>query len=139
MVKSYCVKEKKQTECVPGSEQYVKTKNGRTMMKCKCASCGITKAKFVKLQSTGSGIRRGGNVTPKPYCGAKILPKGRTRGTEDQCKNQLRYYGIKAIDPKLLDKWETNLQTNKNIKKIQKSQKAKDKRLKEKIKKLNLN
>ena len=35
MVKSYCVKEKKQTECVPGSERYVKTKNGRTMMKCK--------------------------------------------------------------------------------------------------------
>ena len=48
MVKSYCVKEKKQTECVPGSERYVITKNGRTMMKCQCASCGITKAKFVK-------------------------------------------------------------------------------------------
>ena len=48
MVKSYCVKEKKQTECVPGSERYVKTKNGRTIMKCTCASCGITKAKFVK-------------------------------------------------------------------------------------------
>ena len=47
MVKSYCVKEKKQTECVPGSEQYVKTKNGRNMMKCQCASCGIIKTKFV--------------------------------------------------------------------------------------------
>ena len=50
MVKSYCVKEKKQTECVPGSEQYVITKNGRTMIKCQCASCGIIKAKFVKNQ-----------------------------------------------------------------------------------------
>ena len=50
MVKSYCVKEKKQTECVPGSEQYVKAKNGRTMTKCKCASCGITETKFVKNQ-----------------------------------------------------------------------------------------
>ena len=58
MVKSFCVKEKKQTECVPGSERYVKTKNDRTMMKCTCASCGITKAKFVKSQATGSGIRR---------------------------------------------------------------------------------
>ena len=29
MVKSYCVKQKKQTECVPGSENYVKTKNNR--------------------------------------------------------------------------------------------------------------
>ena len=48
MVKSYCVKQKKQTECVQGSERYVKTKNGRTMMKCTSAECGITKAKFVK-------------------------------------------------------------------------------------------
>ena len=50
MVKSYCVKQKKQTECVPGSEHYVKAKNGRTMMKCTCAECGITKTKFVKNQ-----------------------------------------------------------------------------------------
>ena len=55
MVKSYCVKEKKQTEYVPGSERYVKTKNGRTMMKCTCASCGITKTKFVKNNKTKSG------------------------------------------------------------------------------------
>ena len=48
MVKSYCVKERKETECVPGSKHYVKTKNGRTLMACKCASCGITKTKFVK-------------------------------------------------------------------------------------------
>jgi len=48
MVKSYCVKQKKQTECVPGSERYVKAKNDRMMMKCKCAECGITKTKFVK-------------------------------------------------------------------------------------------
>ena len=46
-MKSYCVKQKKQTECVPGSEKIVTTKNGRKMMKCKCAECGITKAKFV--------------------------------------------------------------------------------------------
>ena len=50
MVKSYCVRQKKQTECVPGSEKYLKTKNGRNMMKCKCAECGITKTKFVKKQ-----------------------------------------------------------------------------------------
>ena len=48
MVKSYCVKQKKQTACVPGSEKYSITKNGRYMMKCKCAECGITKTKFVK-------------------------------------------------------------------------------------------
>ena len=48
MVKSYCVKEKRITECLPGSERYEKAKNGRLLMKCKCASCGITKTKFVK-------------------------------------------------------------------------------------------
>ena len=41
IVKSYFVKQKKQTECVPGSERFTKVKNGRTMMKCKCAECGI--------------------------------------------------------------------------------------------------
>ena len=56
MVKSYCVKQKKQTECVSGSERYVKAKNGRTMMKCTCSECGITKTKFVKSQTTGSGL-----------------------------------------------------------------------------------
>ena len=45
-----CWKQRKQTECVPGSEKIVTTKNGRKMMKCKCAECGITKTKFVKNQ-----------------------------------------------------------------------------------------
>ena len=48
MVKSYCVKPKKQTECVSGSEKYVKAKNGRIMLECKCSECGIIKTKFVK-------------------------------------------------------------------------------------------
>ena len=59
-MRSYCVKQKKQTECVPGSEKIVKTKNGRNMMKCKCAECGITKTKFVK-GSKGSGLLLGKN------------------------------------------------------------------------------
>ena len=49
-MKSYCVKQKKQTECVQGSEQYVKTKNGRNAMKCKCAECGITKFRLLREQ-----------------------------------------------------------------------------------------
>ncbi len=49
-MRSYCVKQKKkkQTECVSGSEQCVKTRNGRNAMKCKCVECGITKFRFVK-------------------------------------------------------------------------------------------
>ena len=54
-MKTYCVKQRKQTECVLGSETYVRTKNGRSMMKCKCAECGITKTKFVKGKA-GKGL-----------------------------------------------------------------------------------
>ena len=48
MVKSYCVKQRKQTKCVPDSARLVQANNGRLMMKCTCAECGITKTKFVK-------------------------------------------------------------------------------------------
>ena len=86
MVKSYCVREKKQTECVPGSEKYVKAKNGRNMMKCTCASCGITKTKFVKsgqagglfiqpyaLKKTRSTMRNIANEAPTFKAIGKIL------------------------------------------------------------------
>ena len=59
MVKSYCVKQKKQTDCVPGSGRLVKANNGRMMMKCICAECGITKTKFVKHTGNGLARRRG--------------------------------------------------------------------------------
>jgi len=54
-MKSYCIREKKITECVPNSERYEKAKNGRLMLKCQCMSCGITKSKFVK-NIQGDGI-----------------------------------------------------------------------------------
>ena len=55
-MKSYCVKQKKVTECVPGSERHEQAKNGRLMLKCTCAECGITKTKFVK--QAGNGVAR---------------------------------------------------------------------------------
>ena len=100
MVKSYCVKQKKQTECVEPSG-YKQAKNGRLMFFCTCVECGITKTKFVKSQSTG-----GGNVLSKPYskpyCGINKVPKGKHRGNEIECitQNQIRQYGIDKIDPK---------------------------------------
>ena len=54
MVKSYCVKQKKKTDCVPESARLVKANNGRMMMKYTCAECGITKTKFVK-HNQGNG------------------------------------------------------------------------------------
>ena len=70
-MKSYCVKQRKQTDCVPGSEQYVKTKNGRNAMKCKCAECGITKFRFVKGGAKGRGLLLGKNspFNPIPIIG----------------------------------------------------------------------
>ena len=55
-MKSYCVKQRKQTECLPGSETYAMARNGHRMMKCKCAECGITKTRFVK-GTTGKGTK----------------------------------------------------------------------------------
>ena len=76
---SYCVKQKKQTACVTGSETFVVTKNGRTAVKYKCAECGITKFRFIKGQNdeglgdilgafTGSLIKSGTDqLTLKVY------------------------------------------------------------------------
>ena len=57
-MKTYCVKQRKKTECVPGSETYAMAQKGRRMMKCKCAECGITKTRFVKGRS-GKGLLLG--------------------------------------------------------------------------------
>ena len=59
-MKTYCVKQRKRTECVPGSETYSTARNGCRMMKCKCAECGITKTRFVKGKS-GAGLLLGKN------------------------------------------------------------------------------
>ena len=50
MVKSYCVKQKKQTECVEPSG-YKTAKNGRLMFWCTCAECGIETFKFVNSKN----------------------------------------------------------------------------------------
>ena len=116
MVKSYCVKQKKQTECVPGSERYVKAENGRTMMKCTCAECGITKTKFVKSQSTGGAIP---GLPTKPYCGINKVPKGKHLGTEIECirQNQIRQYGINKANKSLMKNIKMDPKTAKSIKK----------------------
>jgi len=57
------------TECGPGSETYVKTRNGRNMMKCKCTECGMTKTKFVK-GTAGKGLSLGKN---SPFKGIPLL------------------------------------------------------------------
>jgi len=73
MVKSYCVKEKKQTNSVPGSEHYVRTKNGRLMLKSICSNCRITKSQFVK--------QKPGKLN-QPVQGAGILDTVASTGTD---------------------------------------------------------
>lgn len=45
-------------------------------------------------------------MSDKIFCGAGKVPKGQTRGSMKQCveKNQVRYWGVKKVDPKLLEK-----------------------------------
>ena len=63
----YCVKEKRFTPNVSGSEKYATAKNGRRLLKVKCASCGITKTRFIsdKTQS-------GGNYDMRIYAGNRV-------------------------------------------------------------------
>ena len=57
-MKSYCVKQKKQTECSQPSG-YKTAKNGRTMFWCTCAERGIRKTRFVKQQRSRIGSTLG--------------------------------------------------------------------------------
>ena len=54
-MKSYCVKQKRQTECVEPSG-YKKAKNGRFMYYYKCAECSIMKYKFAADTSAGGSF-----------------------------------------------------------------------------------
>ena len=65
-------KKKKRTDCVPDSARLVQANNGRLMMKCTCAECGITKTQFVK--QTGKRI--------SPSKGAGILDTVASTGAD---------------------------------------------------------
>ena len=63
---TYCVKQKKQTACQPGSETFLVTKNGRNAMKCVCLECGATKFRFIKGQNKGlRPLKPGFGVEPQ--------------------------------------------------------------------------
>ena len=62
-MKSYCVKQRKQTECVEPSGTKT-AKNGRLMHFCTCAECGITETRSVKNQ-TGQGFIEVISALPK--------------------------------------------------------------------------
>ncbi|KAL9982582.1 hypothetical protein ACROYT_G004644 [Oculina patagonica] len=103
------IDKKKQTECIPESEQFVMAKNGRLMLKCKCVECGITKTKFVKSQSGGALARYKGPsttdkiaymasnfVTPAPSFGAmaRLLAGQAFKGVKDNVDYYRKGKGI---------------------------------------------
>ncbi|KAL9959463.1 hypothetical protein ACROYT_G032789 [Oculina patagonica] len=86
----YCVKERQFTPNVPGSERVETTKNGRKMLKVKCASCGITKTRFVKTQGAGIDIHKAIGKLPKPKKGW-TLPGHNYTGPYNPLEKQLTY------------------------------------------------
>ena len=100
-MKSYCVKQRKVTDCVPGSEQYVKTKNGRNAMKCQCIECGITKFRFVKGSTKGSGFDE--LIVKGLASGAKGLFNLGRRGASEAIKSDAAKKKFKEIGQKYLD------------------------------------
>ena len=90
-MRSYCIKEKKQTECTPGSERYERTRNGRLMLKCVCESCGITKTKFVSSTEGGAiDIHKAIGRLPKPK-GGWTPGKYKYMGPYNPLDQQLEY------------------------------------------------
>ena len=60
------MKEKRFTPNVPGSKTFATAKNGRRLLKVKCASCGITKTRFI------SGAQSGGDYDMRIYAGNRV-------------------------------------------------------------------
>ena len=91
-MKTYCVKQRKQTECVePSSYKYAK--NGRLMFFCTCAECGITKTRFVKqseVSGSGVDIHKMIGKLPKPKAGW-TLPGHKYTGPYNDLENQVRW------------------------------------------------
>ena len=90
------------TNCVAGSEQYVKTKNGRNAMKCKCDECGITKFRFIsKAEMQGSGFDE--LIVKGLASGAKGLFNLGRRGASEAIKSDAAKKKFKQIGQRYLD------------------------------------
>ena len=77
---------------MPESEKITTTKNGRRLLSVKCASCGITKTRFVseKTQGAGIDIHKAIGKLPKPKKGW-TLPGHNYTGPYNPLEKQLSY------------------------------------------------
>ena len=99
---SYCVRERKMTKCVAGSEQIVKTKNNRDGIKCICDSCGSKKFRFIsKNQMMGSGFDE--LIVKGLASGAKGLFNLGRQGASRAIKSDAAKKKFKQIGQRYLD------------------------------------
>ena len=96
---TYCVRQRKQTECVPGSETFLVTENGRNAMKCQCAECGITKFRFLSKRE-GSGFDE--LIVKGLAAGTKGLLNLGRRGAARAIKSDFAKKKIKEVGEKYL-------------------------------------
>ena len=90
-METYCVKERKKTKCVPGSDRIVKAKgNGRLILKCVCANCGIVKCTFMKSNKRGGllDLHAAIGKLPRPKKGL-VLPNHKFTGPYNPLDKQL--------------------------------------------------
>ena len=92
----YCVKEKRFTPNVVGSEKITTAKNGRRLLKVKCASCGITKTRFISNKTQSGAALEGGNIfDPIFKLTASALPK---KKREELARAEKRMFGGGVFD-----------------------------------------
>ena len=111
-MRSYCVKEKHETESL--NPRYERAKNGRLMLKSTCASCGITKSQFVRRELhsryPSKGVK-GEMSSPQgegladailPAVGSLLYNTGRMGLSEavksDAARSMMKNYAQKLID-----------------------------------------
>ena len=100
---TYCVKQRKKTQCISGSETYVMTRNGRPAMKCKCSECGITKFRFIsKGEMKGAGFDE--LIVKGLAAGAKGLFNLGRKGVAEGIKSDFTRNKIKSIGHQYLDR-----------------------------------
>ena len=77
----YCVKEHRFTPNVAGSETYATAKNGRRLLKVECASCGITKTRFISNKTQSGAAQEGGNILDTVF---KVASSGLPKKQRDE-------------------------------------------------------
>ena len=86
------MKERRFTPNVVGSETFATTRNGKRLLKVKCASCGITKTRFVSgVNPTPQNAQEGGNILDPIFKWTRSgLPK---KKREELARAEKRMFG----------------------------------------------